>query len=293
MAGTKRKKTTNKGAEPTNKKTKKQQEEKHVAEDMELGDAPSEEEETEETTKETAIEIAHEEAEKQVAKKSAKKQTSEGKKKKSKKTVEEDAEIEGEGDDDGGLSTGASVVSLKSGKAAGLAGAEEQRVVYVGKLPAGFEEYELRKFFEQFGDVTAVVLGRSPKTGGSRHYGFVEFERADVAQIAAAAMNNYYLDHRRLDVSMADEHIRDLHQHRIPRRLDRAGKKGVDSRPVRAASRHSDMVNQALEKRIEKAKTEEGAEKIKTRLIKAQARRAEKLKKAGVKGFSIPEPTRV
>jgi len=94
--------------------------------------------------------------------------------------------------DDGGLSSGASVVSLKTGKKAGLSGAEEQRVVYVGRLPVGFEEHELRSFFEQFGTVTAVVVGRSPKTGGSRHYGFVEFERADVAQIAAAAMNGYY-----------------------------------------------------------------------------------------------------
>jgi len=291
MVSTRRKKGTAGAAEAKTKdrKTKKQEkkEEEAVAEDMELGDAPAEEE---------AVEAAHEEAEKEIAKKASdkknKKNAASGGKKKSKKDEDEDAEM-GDEDVDGGLSTGASVVSLKTGKAAGLAGAEEQRVVYVGRLPVGFEENELRKFFEQFGNVTAVVLGRSAKTGGSRHYGFVEFERADVAQIAAAAMNNYYLDHRRLDVSMADDHVRDLHERHIPRRGARAGKKDVDSRPMRAASRHSDKVNQALEDRISKSKTKEGSEAVKTRLIKAQARRAEKLKKAGIQGFKIPEPTRV
>ena len=51
----------------------------------------------------------------------------------------------------------------------------------------------MRKFFEQFGTIKHLRLSRSKKTGGSKHYGFVEFETPEVAEIVANTMNNYIL----------------------------------------------------------------------------------------------------
>lgn len=38
-------------------------------------------------------------------------------------------------------------------------------VIYVGHIPHGFYEDELRKYFSQFGEVTRVRVSRSRKTG--------------------------------------------------------------------------------------------------------------------------------
>ncbi|KAG7797767.1 hypothetical protein KL929_002610 [Ogataea haglerorum] len=66
-------------------------------------------------------------------------------------------------------------------------------VIYVGRLPHGFEERELKKYFSQFGEITRLRLSRNKKTGNSKHYAFIEFEHAEVAKIAAETMNNYLL----------------------------------------------------------------------------------------------------
>ena len=71
---------------------------------------------------------------------------------------------------------------------------EERGVVYVGRLPHGFFEDQLRSYFSQFGDITRLRLSRNKKTGHSRHYGFIEFANAEVAEIAVETMNNYLLD---------------------------------------------------------------------------------------------------
>lgn len=173
---------------------------------------------------------------------------------------------------------------------------EEQSVVYVGHLPPGFEERALRSFFEQFGTVKAVVLGRSQRTGHSQHFGFVEFERADVAHIAAAAMNGYYMEGRRLEVAMADGSVGDL-QERLPARpVVTRGRKIVerrDTRPWHAPSRHSEVINKALRARVDATKTEKGRAQLARRISRDQARRAAKLARAGIKGYTIPEPKQV
>ncbi|KAG7888265.1 hypothetical protein KL936_003477 [Ogataea polymorpha] len=66
-------------------------------------------------------------------------------------------------------------------------------VIYVGRLPHGFEEKELKKYFSQFGEIVRLRLSRNKKTGKSKHYAFIEFEHAEVAKIAAETMNNYLL----------------------------------------------------------------------------------------------------
>ncbi|KAM4897877.1 MKI67 FHA domain-interacting nucleolar phosphoprotein [Sylvia borin] len=71
-------------------------------------------------------------------------------------------------------------------------------VVYVGHLPRGLCEPQLREYFGQFGTVTRLRLSRSKKTGGSKGYAFMEFESDDVAKIVADTMNNYLFSERLL-----------------------------------------------------------------------------------------------
>ena len=66
-------------------------------------------------------------------------------------------------------------------------------VVYVGRIPHGFYEHEMREYFSQFGDISRLRLSRSQKTGASRHYAFVEFTSAGVAKIVADTMDNYLM----------------------------------------------------------------------------------------------------
>jgi len=65
-------------------------------------------------------------------------------------------------------------------------------VVYLGHLPFGFHEKQLKTFFTQFGLVTRLRLSRN-KQGKSRHYAFVEFQEAIVAQIVADTMDQYLM----------------------------------------------------------------------------------------------------
>jgi nucleolar protein 15 len=81
-------------------------------------------------------------------------------------------------------------------------------VIYIGRLPSGFEEKELKKYFQQFGDITRLRLSRNKKTGKSKHYAFIEFKDFEVAKIAAETMNNYLLMGHLLKVStLTDDKI--------------------------------------------------------------------------------------
>ena len=75
---------------------------------------------------------------------------------------------------------------------------KKSSVIYIGHVPHGFYEDQMRGFLSQFGIVTRLRLSRNKKTGRSKHYAFVEFEKRPVAKIVAAAMNGYFLAGRRL-----------------------------------------------------------------------------------------------
>ncbi|KAF2142419.1 uncharacterized protein K452DRAFT_318062 [Aplosporella prunicola CBS 121167] len=66
-------------------------------------------------------------------------------------------------------------------------------VVYVGRIPHGFYEHQMRAYFSQFGNITRLRLSRNKKTGRSKHYAFVEFEHASVADIVAETMDKYLM----------------------------------------------------------------------------------------------------
>jgi nucleolar protein 15 len=69
----------------------------------------------------------------------------------------------------------------------------EPGVVYLGHIPHGFYEEEMRAYFSQFGTVNRLRLSRNKKTGKSKHYAFIEFQSREVAQIVCDTMDNYLL----------------------------------------------------------------------------------------------------
>ncbi|XP_011640304.1 MKI67 FHA domain-interacting nucleolar phosphoprotein-like [Pogonomyrmex barbatus] len=78
---------------------------------------------------------------------------------------------------------------------------ENKGIVYVGHIPHGFYEEQMKDYFQQFGKVLRVRVARSQKTGRSRGYGYVEFAYPEVAKIAADTMNNYLMCGRLLKVT--------------------------------------------------------------------------------------------
>ncbi|RSM09708.1 hypothetical protein CEP52_004012 [Fusarium oligoseptatum] len=70
---------------------------------------------------------------------------------------------------------------------------EDAGVIYIGRIPHGFYEHEMRQYFEQFGTIVALRLSRNKKTGASKHYAFVKFAEATTAEIVAKTMDNYLL----------------------------------------------------------------------------------------------------
>lgn len=70
---------------------------------------------------------------------------------------------------------------------------ETPAVVYVGRIPHGFYEDQLKNYFSQFGQVVRLRLSRNKKTGKSKHYAFIEFENREVADIVVECMDNYLL----------------------------------------------------------------------------------------------------
>ncbi|KAK4058305.1 nucleolar protein [Microbotryomycetes sp. JL221] len=65
--------------------------------------------------------------------------------------------------------------------------------VYLGRIPHGFFEDEMRSYFSQFGEVTRLRLSRNKQTGRSKHYAFIEFAYESVAKIVQETMDNYLL----------------------------------------------------------------------------------------------------
>ncbi|KAJ6107987.1 hypothetical protein N7523_009310 [Penicillium sp. IBT 18751x] len=70
---------------------------------------------------------------------------------------------------------------------------EEPGTVYVGRIPHGFYEHQMRAYFSQFGEITRLRLSRNRLTGRSKHYAFIEFASATVAKIVAETMDNYLM----------------------------------------------------------------------------------------------------
>lgn len=155
-----------------------------------------------------------------------------------------------------------------SGKKSGDRGTKQDEkqassVIYIGHLPAAFEEYELKSFLTQFGDVANVRVARSKKTSNPKGYAFCEFADPQVATIVAETMSGYFLMDKRLVC-----HV--LPQDKVhPRMFHGKQWKKIDWRGL-----HRQQVN--------KPKSAERMKKITARLITREKQKREKLKDIGI-----------
>lgn len=137
--------------------------------------------------------------------------------------------------------------------------------IYIGHLPHGFYEKELREYFSQFGIVNKVRLARSKKTGGYKGYGYLQFASKEVARIAAEAMNNYLMFDKILRCEFVPEET--LH----PKLWKNCNKKFVwlDKRAL-------------MIKLHNKEKTKDELKKMSERLVHRDDKRREKLAALGI-----------
>ncbi|EPE35944.1 RNA-binding, RBD [Glarea lozoyensis ATCC 20868] len=125
-----------------------------------------------------------------------------------------ESEDEGEDESSGeGLEEGAPVPEIKVTKAQkkALKKANEEAkgdkpgVVYVGRVPHGFYEHEMREYFGQFGTILKLRLSRNKATGASKHYAFIQFASSVVAEIVAKTMDNYLMFNHIMKVKLVAE----------------------------------------------------------------------------------------
>ncbi|KAK2906387.1 MKI67 FHA domain-interacting nucleolar phosphoprotein [Channa argus] len=148
-------------------------------------------------------------------------------------------------------------------------------VLYVGHLPLGLYEPELKSYFEQFGKVLRLRLSRSKKTGGSKGYAFVEFECDEVAKIVAETMNNYLMGERLIKCHvMAPENVHE--------KLFVGSQKEFKKPSFPAVARYN------------KKRTDEQVEKMREKLIRKESKLRKRLAAHGIEydfpGFAAQVP---
>ncbi|QLL32808.1 hypothetical protein HG536_0D03300 [Torulaspora globosa] len=123
---------------------------------------------------------------------------------------------------------------------------EYSAIIYVSRLPHGFHEKELSKYFSQFGDLKEVRLARNKKSGNSRHYGFVEFANKDDARVAQETMNNYLIMGHLLQVRLLPKgsKIEKLYKYRKRAFQHTAVKKSADQLKEKAKAKHDERMRQ-------------------------------------------------
>lgn len=77
--------------------------------------------------------------------------------------------------------------------------------LYIGNLEYNTKPYELRKLFEQYGQVENLKIIRDPRTKKSKGYGFVKFYNAKAANTAYKYTNSKNFRGRELKIAFAKE----------------------------------------------------------------------------------------
>jgi RNA recognition motif-containing protein len=75
--------------------------------------------------------------------------------------------------------------------------------IYVGNLSYNVDEEELKKLFEEFGEVKSAKLILDKETQESKGFGFVEMENNEDAKKALEKLNGEEVNGRRLKVNIA------------------------------------------------------------------------------------------
>lgn len=138
---------------------------------------------------------------------------------------------------------------------------KQKKIVYVSRLPKGFEEAELKKYFSQFGDIKACKIAKNKKTNKSRHYGFIKFENDDDCDVASESMDNYLLMGHILKVKVIKggniSKLRDYKKNIILREklkwknLDKITEETLEKYEKQADDRHANRLNKLKESGIE------------------------------------------
>ena len=77
--------------------------------------------------------------------------------------------------------------------------------IYVGNLHFELSEDELKKVFEEYGEVKAVKIIMDKASGRSRGFGFVEMMNDDEAREAINNLNGTDIKGRKVNVNQARE----------------------------------------------------------------------------------------
>ncbi len=75
--------------------------------------------------------------------------------------------------------------------------------LFIGNLSWGVDNEELKRFFEEIGEVEEAVIVNDRDTGRSRGFGFVTYVNEEDAQKAVADLDGQELDGRDLVVNEA------------------------------------------------------------------------------------------
>ncbi|KAK4496259.1 hypothetical protein PRZ48_012239 [Zasmidium cellare] len=137
-------------------------------------------------------------------------------------------------------------------------------VIYVGRIPHGFHEQQMTAYFSQFGDITRLRLARNKKTGKSKHYAFVEFDSAAVADIVARTMDKYLLFGHILQVrTVPTEQIKDV-MFKIPKGMKKKGGRTRPRNKIEGTKLRKGMEREGWERRVKKEnkRRESKAEKL-------------------------------
>ncbi|KOC17623.1 rRNA processing protein [Aspergillus flavus AF70] len=148
--------------------------------------------------------------------------------------------------------------------------AEEPGTVYVGRIPHGFYEHQMKAYFSQFGEISRLRLSRNRITGRSKHYAFIEFTSTSVAKIVAGTMDNYLMYGHILKCKYVPQE--QLHPELW---------KGANRRFKRTPW------NRIEKKRLDKAKTRE---QWSERIDREQKRRVAKAEKLKALGYELELP---
>ncbi|KAI7853403.1 hypothetical protein BDC45DRAFT_511139 [Circinella umbellata] len=141
---------------------------------------------------------------------------------------------------------------------------DERGVIYLGRIPHGFYEDEMKGYFSQFGTVSQLRLARN-KRGQPKHYGFIEFESAQVADIVADTMDNYLLLGHILQCKV------------LP-------KESIHPNLFKGTSKRFRKVNPSIiqQKKHNQTRSEEKQKKRIIDLLKAENERRKKIKELGI-----------
>jgi nucleolar protein 15 len=167
---------------------------------------------------------------------------------------------------------------LKAGNQKNAVADTLSSIVYLGHLPSGFDEDEIRKFFNQYGKIKRMKLFRSKKSNAPKGYAFLEFETQDIAAVVADSMNGYYLMEKQLVSHVLPKDA--VHEGLFMQRKElRSVKKNAKLSPGEASEEDGDADELTI--------TEENFEAIYQKHRAYTQKKQEKLREKGV-DFQIP-----